>query len=760
MVTKFNKFSVSDQFQEFPSEDQEEISSSSARGLNLKPLIRTLIRKAWLIVGLTTLGTSGALVWSFQDPATYQGNFYLLVEPISPFSKMTDPTTIVRSSNGVPNEQLFALDYPTNLAFLQSPGMTFKLAKGIHEQKPAKSIPAIWLDLRENLKVERLGNTSSTATKIFAVTYKGEDPEEVKTVLQSASDTFLKYSAEDRETSLKAGVKFIDQQLPEIQQRLKKLQSQQEMLRRQYDLIDPTTKGQDVLTQVGSLTQQLLQVEDQLKTQQSLYENLRRQLNFSPDEALAASSLSQDPTRVALLNQLQQIDSQIAIESSRFTSENPTVQVLEQQKKNLLKLLNEKTEEIIAKNSIALPGNSKVLNYQDPTRLQLINQLVAANNQIQQLQVQYNSLQQYKTQSEKQSKLYPGIIRQYQELDRQIALTTDILNRLLTQRESLKVESAQELPWQLISPPQIPLDKDGKPISEPPDRKKKLLAGIMGGLILGVGIALLWENEKYFYNAEDLKDVVSFPVVGNIPWDSKLETSLYGTQASPTNSSEFDPALETPPIFSIHERGLLFLNAFDFLYSELSFIYNSPALHSLVVSSVQAQDGQSTVALYLAKAAAATGKKVLLVDSNLANPQLHLWLNLPNYKGLSDLLVDDELASYDVIESSKEVENLYLLSAGCAESPSTKLLWFPRMRSLMREFKVRYDLIIYDAPHFYESTDIGFLGAQTDGILMVAGIGKTSSSIFKQAMSEIEKLRLPVLGIVANHPSPPPSGMF
>lgn len=758
MLTKFNKFSVNDQVPEFPSENLEEISTSNSKGLNIKPIIRTLMRKAWLVVGLTTIGTSAALVWSSQEPSLYAGNFYLLVEPITPFSKMTDPTTIART-DGVPREDLFQLDYPTNLAFLQSPGMTLKLAKDVNQKKPTKTVPAIWQNLRDNLTIERVGGKSrSNATKIFAVTYKGEDPQEVQEVLQVAANTFLKYSAEDRETSLKAGVKFIDAQLPAIQQKLNTLQSEQEKLRQQYDLIDPLTKGQDVLNQVTASQQQILEVENQLKTQQILYQALRRQLNFTPQEALAAASLSQDSTRLALINQLQQIESQIAIESSRFTFNSPTLQNLQEQKENILKLLNEKTQQIINKNSIILTANSNVLNYQDPTRLQLINQLVEANNQIQQLQVTYQSLQQSKAQWEQQAKQYPQVIRRYQQLDREIALTSQVLDQFLTQRETLKLESSQELPWQLISPPQIPLDKDGKPVAQPPDTKKIILAGVMGGLLLGAGLAILWEKQrKFFYSAEDIKETFPVPVVGNIPWDERSQISF-----NPANPLETEPQIESTPqsVFSLHERGILFLKGFDSLYSELSITYNSPPLHSLAVSSVQAQDGQSTVALYLASSAAAAGKRVLLVDTNLANPQLHSWFNLPNYKGLSELLTDDELASYDVIQRSQEVENLFVLPAGCAQSYSAKLLWLPRMQTLMREFKVRYDLIIYDAPHFYETNDIGFLGTHTDGILMVVGVGKTPQSLVKQAMDEINKLHLPILGLVANHPSPPPLGWF
>jgi Mrp family chromosome partitioning ATPase len=62
-----------------------------------------------------------------------------------------------------------------------------------------------------------------------------------------------------------------------------------------------------------------------------------------------------------------------------------------------------------------------------------------------------------------------------------------------------------------------------------------------------------------------------------------------------------------------------------------------------------------------------------------------------------------------------------------------------------------YDLVIYDLPHFFDSTDLSFISTQTDGLLLVVGILKTSESTVKKAIAEIERLKLPFLGAIANH---------
>ncbi|PSF39431.1 lipopolysaccharide biosynthesis protein [Aphanothece hegewaldii CCALA 016] len=770
--------------QETLTEEQETAGSSSNKELNPRPFFRTFKRKAWLIGTVTGLTSIAALMSSFFEPSRYVGNFYLLVEPITSAAKLTDPTTLTRTG-GVPQNDLFALDYPTNLAFLSSPGMTYRIAKDVHEKEANRTIPAIWKDLRDHLKVERLGTTSATATKIFEVSYEGKNAEEVQAILETAAQTFLQYSAEDRETSLKAGVSFIDKQLPDLIQRLNQLQSEQEKIRQKYDLLDPVNKGQTTLEQIKDLETQKISIENELKAQKALYENLAKQLKLTPQEALVAASLSQDPIRESLAAELQKIDTQIAVESARFTRQSPIIQTLEEQKANLNQLLEKKTQQLLAQSPTRLARSVSSLDWQNPTRLKLIEQYVASANEIKVLEVRYQDLETIKIALEKQIRNYPEIIRNYQEVERKITLTTQLLDRLQTQRENLRVEAAQDLPWQLISKPQIPLDKDGKPISYPPERKKKIIAGVGGGLLLSGLFAILLEKRRnQFYCDEDIRDYLGVPLVGSIPWDDMTETDASALIPSSNQTEEYSiepqvfssltealQAKEAPTIllkepvqiqqktntFSTpsndlslwqQERSYSFLSAFDTLYAQLSLDNNNNVLRSIAMTSVEAGDGQSTVAMYLANAAAATGSRVLLVDANWHNSQLHHYFNLSNNKGLNHIL-NYSLNSAEVIQSVQDNPNLFVLTSGLTESK--KRLWSPKMKELMGQLEQEYDLVIYDLPHFFDSTDIRFISTQTNGLLLVVGVFQTSQSLVKKAMNEINRLKLPFLGVVANH---------
>ncbi|EHJ10325.1 GumC family protein [Crocosphaera watsonii] len=737
---------------DLPVEELEEGGSSEGKGFNFRPYLRILLRKAWLIAGLTSLTTLGAWLWSSQDPYTYTGNFFLLVEPITASGKLTNPTTLARTQ-GVPRDDLFALDYPTNLVFLTSPGMTLQIAEAVQAKEPIRKVPAIWRDIRENLTVNRAqaGRGRGSNTKIFQVSYKGENPQEVQSVLQTAADTFLKYSSEERETNITAGVKFIDEQLPELQQTLGKLKARQKKLRQKYELIDPLPKNQEVLSQITGLEQQKLNLNTQLQAQREVANSLQQQLNLSSDEAFAAATLSQDPTRVALLSQLQQLESELAIASATFTDNSPQVQDLQDKRKNIETLLNQTTQEIISKHGLSVSPYSNALEFQDTTRLRLIQQLLETTNQIKSLQAQLEVIEPSKVQLEQQVKRYPNLINEYSDLERKIKLTQQILNQLLLQRETLKVEAAQELPWELISPPQIPLDADGSPIGSPPSRNKKLMAGAMAGVLLGSAIAFLWEKrQNVFYTAEDISQLLAIPLLGNIPKDDREALS---DNISLPNVSQKEPETTETVLdnnFFLSNNQSDFLEAFDDLYLQLYLQEKVSKLRSLLLCSVESQDGCSTIALNLAINAAGKGQKVLLVDANFFNPQLHNLLNISNNRGLIDILGGD-VSPQAVIETAPDIENLSVLPIGGGSEPSVKHIWSPKFNGLMEELGKTYDLVIYDTSPFFLSSDIKFIAKQADGIILVATIKKTSQSLLTKAVKEIKSLNLPLLGAVSNN---------
>ncbi|MEY2984965.1 MAG: hypothetical protein RLZZ568_1582 [Cyanobacteriota bacterium] len=758
--------------------------ANPSRPVKLAPLGRTLWRHAWIIAGVTVITTVMGLLDSYLKPYTYTGNFYLLVEPITAAARLTDPSTIARTS-GMPHQNLTSLDYPTNLAFLQSPGMTFKIAQAVKAKSDAdEQVAAIWKNIRDNLKVSRVQSpTGRDATKLFEVSYSGEDPRAVERVLRVAATTFVTYSAEDRETSIKAGVKFINRQLPGIQQTLDALKQKQRQLRERYQLIDPILKNQSLLEQLTDLENQKVILDQQLTSQKALVKALEADLTLTKDQAVTAEIFTTDEQRNQLLRELNQIEVEIASNRAIFTTTSPQLQRLNEQKANLEALLTQRTNTILSQVKTPLPADLPNLNYRDPTRLLLAQQLLEASNQVRSLTPQVKLLGQKIESIKQEIQRLPQVIDEFTALAREITLTETIVDRLSTQRETLKVEASQELPWQLISDPQIPLNAQGDYLGKPPNRSRSMALGFMGGLIISTWAVLLWERYRnVFHHTADLKEMLGFPILGEVPRQALACSPfppLFGqpTEAVPAAKQDVvssvvttarnglsrpggnghSPETAIAPVatdpnhaFAWGEEtgGLVeFPRLFDELYTHLSFNYRNPPLQSVAFSSVDRGDGQSTMLLNLAIAAVAQGRNVLVVDGQAEHPCLHDWLHLNNQRGLSDYLSQD-IALETVIQTAPDYPNLALISYG-SQTEMTHL-WLPKMRRLMTELQARYDLVLYDLNHFMDNTDVYNIAAETDGMVLVIAKEKTPKSQAIQAAQKASDLRLPVLGIIAN----------
>ena len=726
------------QLQELPSLDNSEVSAPPQKGLNLRPLLRTIQRKALLVIGLTAAVGGGAYVWANQNiPPTYRGDFQLLVEPVTNEGKIVQPSALTRGDGQT--QEITNLDYATQLQILQSP----KILEAIYERVKVRYPDLKYFAFTKGLSIERLANANSPEpTKILQVSYESEKPDQVLFVLGVAAEKFLKYSLEERKSQISEGVKFIDDQLPELDARVNSLQAQLQQLQKQNQLTNPQTQGEQLFTQVREINNEIAQTQRDLAEQRRLKDNLQQQLNLTPEQGIAASALSEDPNYGALQAKIQELDNKIAEEKARFEDENPVIQSLEEKRTNLKTLQEEESKRIVGQNLNGARNSPQVEAFQNSVRLGLIQRMVEADNQIQLLEVRNQALAQRKRAMELQAQQFPAVARQYTEIQEKLEIANRTREQLLTQRETLRVEAAQkQVPWELVKKPDIPRGPTNEAIPAPSKAKPLKMGGVLLGLLLGVGAAVLIEKVRnIFYTHKDLEDSIPLPLLGMIPayrGGRKLQASpaFVGAVEETAGSYPSDPE---------------FQKAFDSLYASIRFLFSDPPVRSLAVGSAGPSDGKSTVAINLALTAASMGQRVLLVDANLRQPELHTRLGLPNQKGLSELLTQ-KLSPNEFIQRSQAADNLFVLTAGQPLPNSIKLLGSAQMQYLMEEFQATFDLVIYDTAQFGSFMDANFLAAHTDGLLMVVAVGKTKRSLVMKVLDQLNTYRLPTLGVVANH---------
>jgi len=700
-------------------------------GFKIRPILAIFRRNIPIILGVTAIAGALSYVNYRSTPLIYEGDFTILVEPITSQGRATDPTAISRAEAPQDNS---SIDYPTLLQVLQSPELLSKISAQIQTRYPEVTASSLSRALKnQDFTVTRIGTNMMDSTRALEVTFRGTNAQQVQFVLDKLAEGYLRFSLEDRKTRIGGGVEFIEDQLPSLQQRVNSLESQIQAIRQRYRFTDPAIENQQVVDQLKDVQKERLQAETSLREQATLFVNLQNQLSLSPEQGLAASSLSQNPRFQDLLAQRQKVQSQIAVSLARFTEDSPTVQRLREQEQNLNRLIGQEARSILGRSSPGVQDNSQVVNFQDPLRISMISQLVTSSNQTKALQARTAEIIQTENELNRRLIELPAIVRQYNTLQQQLDIATKTLNQFLLQRETLRVEAAQkEVPWEIISKPKLvsnPLN--GKPVATRGKKASQMfMMGVGAGLFLGLLAAFLREKlRNVFVTAEDLQDAVQQPFLGSIPSATKIKPVANGKLA------------RTNP----------FLDAFSSLYTNLRFLHTG-SVNSLVVSSVEPGDGKTIVALNLAQTAASMGQRVLLIDANLLAPQIHNLVDVSNQRGLVDVL-KQKMSLQDVIQKSPLDNNLSILPAGAVQPGATKLFASIEMQRLIDQLRGMFDLIIFDSPAVEGLTDLNFLVDKTDGFLMVVGVNKTKRSTFNKVLDSLKTYRLPIVGVVANHSS-------
>lgn len=713
-----------------PAETDEE-------GVDLRQWLAIVRRRALVIVGVAVAVTAAIALKTLTETPQYQGKFRLLVEPVTSESKLAQQFIQAQVPGGKPDSS--TLDYDTQIEVLRSPKLLAPIVQTLQVQAHQLNYEA----LLEQLSVTRLAQT-----KILEVRYLDPDPNRIQVTLELLAQTYLKYSLQQRQTSIRQGIVFIEEQLPSLRLRVDQLQGRLQRLRQQSNLIDPESQGQQLSAQLDTIESQRLEARTKLSEAQLLYSNLQGQLGLQPEQAIAASALSEAPRYQALLNRLLEIESKIALESARFSERAPIIQALRNQQQNLLPLLNQEAQRALGSRLSRAAVNPQTLASQNSIRQTLTQQLVDTANQVQVLAVRNQAIAQAANLLNQRARQFPVITRQYADLQRELQIATSTLNDFLTKREALRIDAAQqEIPWELIADPTILRDPQGAPLPVSPNLHRNLSLGAILGLLLGLGAALVVENlKKSLQTPEQVKDATGLPLLGAIPFNGELRgtASVANLAGLPqADGRKLVPGRGNAPG---RYRAGLFLEAFRSLHTNLRFLRPERPIRSLVVSSATPAEGKSTVATHLAQVAAAAGKRVLLVDADLRRPQVHLRYGLANQHGLSDAIT----IGLTVEREESAHGNLFVLTSGEPPADPTTLLASQQMQALMARFRTVFDLVIYDTPPLLGFADGKLLAAHVDGVVLVVGLGKTRRSTLKQALDSLAISHAPVLGVVAN----------
>lgn len=292
------------------------------------------------------------------------------------------------------------------------------------------------------------------------------------------------------------------------------------------------------------------------------------------------------------------------------------------------------------------------------------------------------------------------------------------INNYNTRADEFEVEAAlRGRGTELVTAAELELD----PIK--PSAAEYGAIGFLIGLLLGLAIAVLRDTiQDRIGSEEDLAAVrPDVPVLASVP------------------QTELGPG-SGPKSFAARE-------AFRFLRTGLRVYGLNSELRSVLVTSSVGGEGKTTAACNLARAMAATGDRVVLVDCDMRRPAVHTEFGLSNEVGLSSTVVGDA-----TLESVTHFvnENLAVVPAGPQIPNPTEVLGSEQLAVLLRAIVDQADFTIVDSPPVLPVADALVAGQHLDGVIMVTRIGLLRRRSLRDALRRLDDAGVTVVGLVAN----------
>ncbi len=259
-----------------------------------------------------------------------------------------------------------------------------------------------------------------------------------------------------------------------------------------------------------------------------------------------------------------------------------------------------------------------------------------------------------------------------------------------------------------------------------------LPAGVLLGLVLGIGLALLLEViDTSIKTPRDVSRHIHVPVLGTVPDLDDEEVPI----------EKMELATWTAP------RSLI-AEAFRTIRTNLQLSSPAERQRTLLVTSAKPEEGKTAVAINLAIVVAQSNRRVLLVDANFHRPAIKGVFSKVGSEGLSNILVGQ--AALEEVVRPSDLPNLDVLGSGPIPPNPAELLASPYLASLVTQATDRYDQIIFDGPPALLVSDGLVLAGSLDGVILVCRAKVASRGTVLRAREQLERANIRIFGAVLN----------
>ncbi|MEM9137269.1 MAG: polysaccharide biosynthesis tyrosine autokinase, partial [Cyanobacteria bacterium P01_F01_bin.42] len=556
--------------------------------------------------------------------------------------------------------------------------------------------------------------------------YRDSDPQVSAAVINQLMDVYQQHNLKVNRSQSVAARQFISQQIPRSDGKRREAQRQLKEFKQRYQIVEPTEEATVAIEELGELQGQIIATRADLEDVQEREIQLRKQLGgTSSSKAIASTSISGSQRLQEGIRALEEAQDELAAAEEVLTPNHPDLLNLQEKVASLSGNLQTRLSR-----STTVVSGAEVNEAGQTVGSELINELVRAETSADGLRQRLADLEKSYQVQVASTLQYPELEEQFRQLSLDVEVATLAYTSLYESLQKALIAENQNIGnVSILHQASVPKE----PIS--PRVLLNLLMGGVLGILLGTGLSLLVDaRDLRLRTLEDVRRVYDYALLGAVPDFSET----IGADANARANSLF---VRDQPRSMISET-------YRMVNTNLQFS-SSDNLQVVVISSGMPGEGKSSTLANIALAMAELGNRVILIDADMRLPSQHQVWELPNRKGLSHVLVDQN-ESFDRLPVIAENEGLDILPAGALPPNPTSLLSSQRFSALIKHLRERYDHVLIDAPPITVASDALLISQVVDGLLLVARPGKLNRAAANVAANMIRQAQVNILGVIGN----------
>ena len=374
---------------------------------------------------------------------------------------------------------------------------------------------------------------------LFTITYRDRSPKVAHDVVQTLLTIFVESATGSNRTDMENARRFLERQIASYEQQLRGAEKRRAEFRARYLDILPNDSNPNVPALEGARANASL-LDGRLQDAIASRDALKQEVDATPPMLVVESGMTGFNPNMpggfgppVVKSPVTEAEDQLRALLLKDTESHPDVLA---QRKLIASLRGEESRTAAAAaakmaaaakaTALAAPaGAAPAPAAPDPNQLkrsvpnpvydQLKVKLIEADTQIVSLQRQRDEAIRYREKLEKMQREQPGLIAEYQNMDRDYGVLRRNYEELLSRLQSANIAQAADtqadkVKLQVIDPPEIPH------LPAAPNRMLLITGVLFAGLAAGVGVTMVFgQMDRSFSTVDDLR-ALGLPVLGGI----------------------------------------------------------------------------------------------------------------------------------------------------------------------------------------------------------------------------------------------------